>query len=330
MANSTSNSRNLSSLVHELRERIAATSSTPPNNIDSNADDDALETRFRAVLPNLLHAYGIFLGFFYHGKASAVLPVIGRILPFFNEPAFSSRHGVIFETVGPLLSMLRTGSRDAYRMLFIDAMCAIEDILYISSFSSENSRITEATRFTLKCLLRSFSQNLSDSTCLCVLPTSNKPLDGPGILINLLGRNWWQPFATWIIKFLSKCLTEGTLYVEGLMNTSFVSAACSLLCYGDADLQMACFDFARVIGSVMSYDNVPHENLIRSISTILGEDKEGLPVFRNTSYDTCLGGCLRAVHSSCPDDVVKLTAENLVNVFHRSMRRTKSMELKVN
>lgn len=43
----------LSSLVHELRERIAASSSTPP----SNGDDDALEIRFRAVLPNLLHAY---------------------------------------------------------------------------------------------------------------------------------------------------------------------------------------------------------------------------------------------------------------------------------
>ena len=44
---------NLSSLVHELRERIAASSSTPPN----NGDDVVLETRFRAVLPNLLHTY---------------------------------------------------------------------------------------------------------------------------------------------------------------------------------------------------------------------------------------------------------------------------------
>lgn len=45
--------RNLSSLVHELRERIAASSSSPPN----KGDDDALEIRFRAVLPNLLHSY---------------------------------------------------------------------------------------------------------------------------------------------------------------------------------------------------------------------------------------------------------------------------------
>nr|GFA06643.1 serine/threonine-protein kinase ATR [Tanacetum cinerariifolium] len=47
---------NLSSLVHELRERIAASSSTPPNN---NDDDASLELRFRAVIPNLLHTYVI-------------------------------------------------------------------------------------------------------------------------------------------------------------------------------------------------------------------------------------------------------------------------------
>ena len=52
---------NLSSLVHELRERIAATSSTPPNTNTNTAaeNDSALEIRFRAVLPNLLHAYGV-------------------------------------------------------------------------------------------------------------------------------------------------------------------------------------------------------------------------------------------------------------------------------
>lgn len=42
---------NLSSLVQELRE--AASSSTPPN----IRNDEALEVRFRAVLPNLLNAY---------------------------------------------------------------------------------------------------------------------------------------------------------------------------------------------------------------------------------------------------------------------------------
>lgn len=53
-------------------------------------------------------------------------------------------------------------------------------------------------------------------------------------------------------------------------------------------------------------------------------------LFRNFVYDSSIGDCLRALHTSCPDDVVKLTAENLVNVFCHSMWRTKSMELKVN
>ncbi|KAI4350245.1 hypothetical protein L6164_004717 [Bauhinia variegata] len=338
---------NLSSLVHELRERIAASSSQPPN----NTDDDALEVRFRAVLPNLLHAYVVpsssanereviavvklishtarnFPGVFYHGKASAILPIIGRILPFFAEPLFRSRHGVIFETLGSLLFLLRTGARDAYRQFFGDAMLVIEDILHVASHCHENASIMGSTRVTLKCFCESFTEIFSDPDHIGDLPASNKPIDGSGILIDLSGKRRWEPFATWILKLLSKFLTEGTLYVEGLISVSFVSAACSLLCYGSADLHMACFDFVRIIGTVTNYDIIPYENLIQSISTILSEDKEGLPVFRNTAYDSSMGICLNVLYSSCPDDVVKSTAADLVSVFLLSMRRTKSEELK--
>lgn len=83
----------------------------------------------------------------------------------------------------------------------------------------------------IKCFSESFS-GVED------LPTTNKPVDGCGLLIDLTGKTRWQPFATWILKLLGKCLTEGTLYVEGLIHASFVSAACSLLCYGDSDLHM--------------------------------------------------------------------------------------------
>ncbi|XP_050231488.1 serine/threonine-protein kinase ATR isoform X2 [Mercurialis annua] len=94
-------------------------------------------------------------------------------------------------------------------------------------------------------------------------------------------------------------------------------------------LWKACFDFARVIGSVIDDDFIPHENLIQSIAVILSEDKEGLPVYRNLVYDSSIGGCLSVLHSSCHDDVVKLTATNLMKVFPLSMWRTKSQELKV-
>ncbi|KAL2323976.1 hypothetical protein Fmac_023034 [Flemingia macrophylla] len=250
---------NLSSLVHELRERIAASSSTPtPTN---PSDDDALEVRFRTLLPNLLHAYVLpsssgnereviavvklishtarnFPAVFYRGKASAVLPILARILPFFAEPHFRSRHGVFFEAIGSLLSLLRSGARDAYRQFFVDSMSLIQaDVSYVASWLNVN----ESSRVRLTCFSESFS-GIED------LPSTNKPVDGRGLLIELTGRCRWQPFATWILKLISKCLTEGTLYVEGLIHASFISAACSLLCYGNADLHMIalCSAYARI------------------------------------------------------------------------------------
>jgi serine/threonine-protein kinase ATR len=112
------------------------------------------------------------------------------------------------------------------------------DLLYVASLSADSLNITESTCLNLKCFCESFMGIFSDPDHLGDLPESNKPTDGIGIMINLTGKRRWRPFATWIIKLLSRCLTEGTLYVEGLIHASFVSAACSLVCYGDADLQM--------------------------------------------------------------------------------------------
>ncbi|GAB4838582.1 hypothetical protein Ancab_028127 [Ancistrocladus abbreviatus] len=320
----------LSSLVHELRERIAASSSTPPN----NGDDVALETRFRAVLPNLLNAYVIpsssanereviavlkllthtaknFPGVFYHGKANAVLPVIGRILPFFAESAFNARHGVIFETVGCLISLLRTGERDAYRQLFMDAMLAIEDLVYVASVCTDKSITGESSKVSLRCFSESFAGISSTEALVSAIPECNKPAEGCGISIDVTSQCRWLPFSTWMIRLLIRCLAEGTLYVEGLINPSFVWAACSLLCYGDSELHMACFDFARIIGMVINYDIIPCEKLILSISTILSQEEDSSPAF------------------SCPADIVKSTAREVVSVFHHSVLRTESSELEV-
>ncbi|GMH13512.1 hypothetical protein Nepgr_015353 [Nepenthes gracilis] len=338
----------LSSLVHELRERIAASSSTPPN----KGDDVALENRFRAVLPNLLNAYVIpstsanereviavlkllthtakyFPGVFYRGKANAVLPIIGRIVPFFAEPSFHARHGVIFETVGSLISLLRTGERDAYRLFFMDAMLVAEDLLYLASLCFDKSRTSESSKVSLRCFSESFSGISNTKALLSDIPECNKPVEGYGISVDLSGKCRWRSFSTWIVRLLIKCFTEGTLYVEGLVNPSFVWASCSLLCYGDSDLHMACFDFARIIGTAMNFGIVPCEKLILSISTILYEDEDGTPAFRNKIYDNSIGTCLHAVHSSCPDDVVKSTATEIVSVFYQSVLGTQSSELKV-
>ncbi|CAK9138807.1 unnamed protein product, partial [Ilex paraguariensis] len=55
-----------------LRERISASSSTP------RGSNFAL----------FIHTVKFFPGVFYHGKVTAVIPIIGRILPFFAKPAF--------------------------------------------------------------------------------------------------------------------------------------------------------------------------------------------------------------------------------------------------
>ncbi|XP_010266921.1 PREDICTED: serine/threonine-protein kinase ATR isoform X2 [Nelumbo nucifera] len=340
---------NLSSLIHELRERIAASSSSPPNN---NGEDDPLESRFRAVLPNLLQAYVIpsssakereviavlkllsqtaknFPGVFFYGKATAVLPVVGRILPFFAEPAFRSRHGVIFETVGSLLSLLRTGEREAYRQFFLDGMSVVEDLLYVASVCVDKSSIAASTRVSLRCFCESLARIAKNPALFGDLPTCCRPTDGPGILIDVTDKPRWKLFATWAIKILSKCLTDGTLYVEGLINSSFVSAACALLCYGDADLHMACFDFARIATAVMDVEFVPCEKFIRSISTILGENEKELSEFRSTVYDSSMGACLHELYSICSDDVVECTAGDIINIFPQSLQSTESPELKV-
>ncbi|KAK1414808.1 hypothetical protein QVD17_30567 [Tagetes erecta] len=341
---------NLSSLVHELRERIAASSSSSSSTPPNKSDDASLEIRFRAVLPILLNAYvvpsssanereviailkllthtvKIFPGVFFHGNPTAVFPIISRILPFFAEPSFCSRHGIIFETLGSLLSLLRTGDRDAYRQLFQDVMRVIEDVLTIASVSSNTSK--PEVQVSLRCFSGSLSGNSPDSSVLGDISVSSNSVDAAaGIMINLTGVTRWQPFATWMIRVACKCLTEGALNVEGLINVPFVLAACELLCYGDAALQMACFDLVRILGAVLSDDIIPSENMILSISTILSEAEDGLPVFRDIAYDASMGGCLQSLHSSCSDDVIKLTAASIVSVFSGSMRKTGSHDLK--
>ncbi|WOK94665.1 serine/threonine-protein kinase ATR isoform X1 [Canna indica] len=341
---------NLSSLIHELRERIAASASALSSSA-STSGEDVLETNFRTVLPNLLHAYVVpsstanerevtavlkllshtarnFPGVFFHGRAAAVLPVIGRVLPFLAEPAFCARHGVIFETIASLLLLLRTGEREAYRQFFLDAMVVVEDIVYIASNYAKKSS-SSSGRVSLKCFSESFSLISDCPVLFSELPACCRPVDGPGVLVNLTDKLRWQSFAAWAIRLVNKCLMEGTLYVEGLVNISFAYAACYLLSYGDKILHMACFDFARIAATVIDADIVPVENIIRSMTCILGQEENEFMVFRSIEYDSSLGACLHVLHSLCEVDIVQSTASDIINVFCRSICSTESPELQV-
>lgn len=189
----------------------------------------------------------------------------------------------------------------------------------IASLHSNEPELSES-HIPFRCFCMSFSGIWGDSCHLCDLPDTNKPRDGDGLVLNLLGAKRWQPFSTCILKLICKCLTEGTLYVEGLIHTSFVKAACSLVSCGGADVQMvsyylfvslviwfilslasvtgafnflwrcddlwdinltsdfiwkACFEFASLVGSILTVNILPHVGLIQSIILLLGAD-EGL------------------------------------------------------
>ncbi|TVU07548.1 hypothetical protein EJB05_40909, partial [Eragrostis curvula] len=336
-------------LITELRELIAASSSTASASAPASVH---LEVKLREVLPNLLRDYVVpspnasdrevtavlklvaytalkFPGVFYQGRAADVISVIGRILPFLAEPNFRSRHELIFNAVWNLLSVLRTSDREAYRQFFLDAMVAVQDVLDVASMHDESPNGVPPGRLLVKCLCGSFSDVLDSPGIFSELPASCQPKNGPGVLVDLTGHTRWRPFATSLIKLVNKCLTDGTLYVDGLVNMSFVYATCSILCYGDESLHKVCFDFARIVATVMTVDILPVADLIRSITCILSQDVTGLSDFRDADYDFSMGACLCALHSSCPDYIVESTAADIVNVFERAVNTSKSAELQV-
>uniref|UniRef100_A0A0D3GKZ8 Serine/threonine-protein kinase ATR n=1 Tax=Oryza barthii TaxID=65489 RepID=A0A0D3GKZ8_9ORYZ len=344
---------NFSSHIQELRELIAASSTTTSTSAPASVH---FEVKLREVLPNLLRDYvvpssptgaadgreatavlkllsytaGKFPGVFFHGRAADVIRVIGRVLPFFAEPNFRSRHEIIFDTVWSLLSLLRTGDREAYRQFFLDAMVAVQDVLYVvASMHGDRPSGVLTERYLVKCLCGSFSDILDSPGIFSDLPDSCQPKNGPGVLVDLTGETRWRPFATMLIKLVNKCLADGTLYVEGLVNMPFVSAACSIICYGDESLHKVCFDFARIVATVITVEILPVENIIRSIMCILSQDVNGLSDIRDADYDFSMGACLHALHSSCPGYIVAITASDIVNVFQRAVHTSRSSELQV-
>lgn len=188
---------------------------------------------------------------------------------------------------------------------------------------------------SLKCFCETFALVSNSPSLFSEVPACCQLEDGAGIVVDLGEKPRWQSFAAWIIRLLSKCLTEGTLYVEGLVNTSIVSASCYLLCHGDGTLhtvgdftfgfyfsvrffcssyvflnfsqflissfgRQACFDFVRITMSVIDAEIIPVENFIRSIVCILQHDEEEHAAFRYylSLYILCVCVCLVDVRLS--------------------------------
>ncbi|KAH9318621.1 hypothetical protein KI387_020390 [Taxus chinensis] len=348
-------------LLQLLGERVANKTNNNNGTSNSNAEtqcsegegDYQVEARFRTFLPNLLRAYfdlstakdreltailklfchtvKNFPGTFYDGKAHAILPVLGWIIPFFVEPSFAGRHSLLFETMATLLSLLSTGDREAYCQFLLDSMLVIEDLLSVASFYATESSFTASTALSITCFGKSFSEVYSCScpAPFCDLPAHLKPPDSPGILIDVTGETRWQPLTNWILTLLSRCLVESRLQVEGLITSSFMSSCCGLLCYGDGALHRACFDFVRITTSSLDAEAIPIERLILSIVSILSYNGRNIFPFRTEAYDSTLAACLLALYDICPKYIVECTAQELLSVFAQTFLNTASQDLKV-
>ncbi|KAI3970229.1 hypothetical protein MKW92_002026 [Papaver armeniacum] len=287
----------LSSLIHRLREIISASSSAASsssqaaiNGVDD--DDDQFENRFRSVLPNLL----------LHPQVSSISQFMSEITYFKAFITYSKNFpGVYFHLKASVV---------------IPAICRVlpaepefsnlRDIWIPPSLLRSGHRGADCQFFLDDILLVEKKQN-NASHQKSPLNSLKKPVDP-----------WWHPFATWTLKIISKCLTEGTLYVEGLISVSFVSMSYTLLCA----LEMLLY--------ICDAEIVSMENLLFSILSILGHSEKEHPTFRSTVYYSCMGACLNILYSTCPDDVVELTAGDLVNAFPESLKNTDSLEHKVN
>lgn len=111
------------------------------------------------------------------------------------------------------------------------------DLLYATSICDDGGS-TEPKRVLVKSFSESFARIRNEPALLGGLPDFNKPPYGEGLSVDLTGKERLLGFAASAVKLLSKCLTEGTLYVEGLLDASCVMAVCKLLCWGDDDLHM--------------------------------------------------------------------------------------------
>lgn len=140
-------------------------------------------------------------------------------------------------------------------MLLIQILSYI-DLLYAATIF-DGRRSAEPKRLLLKSFCESFARICNHPALLGDVPECNRPINGEGILIDLTERERLLALAMSTIKLLSKCLTEGTLYVEGLLDASCVLAVCKFLCFRDADLHMVDMFYSKFLQ--LSYSTFLHE-----------------------------------------------------------------------
>lgn len=144
----------------------------------------------------------------------------------------------------------------SFRRLASNFICSfITDLKSVASLYAEKTSFTASATVSVKCFSESFSAISGATDLFCDIPPSCKPADGAGILVNVTDEPRWQPFASCVIKIINRCLIDGTLHVEGLIRSSFMFNACSLVCYGDAALHMVSVANMKVLLKYAHYQS---------------------------------------------------------------------------
>ncbi|KAG6548304.1 hypothetical protein Mapa_010357 [Marchantia paleacea] len=341
-------------LLQDLGERIASKGDAASST--QHEEDDPVESRFRSVLPTLLESYFVpfkvkerelmailkllchtvkqYPGVLYKGKGQAVLPILSRIFPLFAESELRGCHGGLFDTSAALLSLLRTGDPETYRLLLMDSMLLIEDLVSVGLFYANPSSCSTVTNVSVHCYPRAYSELSSASDAanapelLCGIAATWKSREGPGLLIDVTGQSRWQTLAKWTIKLLGRCLLEGALLVEGLVTSSFLSAVGSFFCHNSPLLHKESFDFVRVATSVVDIEALPTEKLILSVINVLSVSGGESETFRTPAYDSALGACLYALCSTCQSLILESIAQAFMEVMPQTVKQSGSRDLK--
>ena len=111
-------------------------------------------------------------------------------------------------------------------------------MLTISSTSESSLKVSKSAKVSLKCFQGSFAAIADTPFLMGELPACLQASDLPGLLIDISGDSRWTSLASWTVKLINKCLTEGTRHVCGMVRPSFVYDVCCLLSHRDDFLQM--------------------------------------------------------------------------------------------
>eukprot|EP00850_Spirogloea_muscicola_P000260 SM000001S04662 [mRNA] locus=s1:1542427:1556327:- [translate_table: standard] len=194
------------------------------------------ERELLAVLKLLAHITKHCPGVFQCSDGAAtILLVISYLLPCFAEQLYKGMGQPLSEALAGLLSLLWKENRQLYISFFVDLLRLLEDLVSVASFFSKPSLFTDCTEVSVQAFSSTYLaavENASDD--ISALWPDRISL--PGVMLNLTGKERWQPVATWMIDLAHHCLMEGASHISGLVGPTTFDILMSFLSFDEPSL----------------------------------------------------------------------------------------------